>query len=85
VQNLQEKWRANNSTYGSLANIGYGGTASQEGFYTIAVSGTSATGYTTTASAVSGTTQAGDTGCTTLTITVSAANPRGAKTPAACW
>ena len=85
IQNLQEKYRANNSTYGSLAQIGYSGATSKEGYYTPTITSNSATGYTATATAVSGTTQASDSGCTAITITVSAANPRGAKTPASCW
>ena len=32
----QEKWRANNRTYGSLADLGRG-TASTEGYYRLAV------------------------------------------------
>lgn len=84
LQNLQEKYRANNTTFGTLAQIG-GSAASSDGYYTLAVSGNTATAYTLTATAVAGTTQAADTGCTAPTLTVSAANPRGVKAPAACW
>ena len=49
AQLSQAKFRANNSTYGSLADIGVS-TTSPEGQYTIAISGTpSATTYTITA------------------------------------
>lgn len=87
VQTLQEKWRANNALYGAtLAGIGFPGTTSNEGYYTIAIAANpSGVAYTVTAAAVSGTSQASDSGCTTLTLTISAANPRGAKTPATCW
>lgn len=87
VQTLQEKWRANNALYSAvLADIGFPGATSNEGFYTIAIAANpSGVAYTVTAAAVSGTSQASDTGCTTLTLTISAANPRGAKTPAGCW
>ncbi|MGD9661071.1 MAG: type IV pilin protein [Porticoccaceae bacterium] len=87
VQNLQEKYRANNTTYGTLAQIGFTGTASVEGRYTIAVTGNTAVAYTVTATGVGD--QANDsvgaTSCSPLTITVSADNPRGVKTPPACW
>jgi type IV pilus assembly protein PilE len=84
IQNQQEKWRANHSTYGTLANIGVT-SPSLEGYYTLSISGNTAVAYTATAAAVSGTSQANDTGCTSLVITVSAISPRGAKSPAACW
>ena len=83
IQNLQEKWRANNATYGSLANIGFTGSTSTDGYYGLAVSGAGATGYVVTATAQGS--QASDTGCTSITLTVNAANPRGLKAPAACW
>ena len=44
----QEKYRANNTTYGSLAEIDVN-SASPDGYYTIAISGTNATSYTVTA------------------------------------
>ncbi|MEA3298656.1 MAG: type IV pilin protein [Pseudomonadota bacterium] len=83
IQNLQEKWRANNPAYGSLANIGFTGTTSVDGYYSLAVSGASATGFVVTATGLGP--QASDTGCTSITLTVSAANPRGVKAPASCW
>lgn len=83
IQNLQEKWRANNSTYGSLTNIGFTGSSSVDGYYSLAVSGAGANGFVVTATAQGA--QTSDTGCTSITLTVSAANPRGLKAPAACW
>ena len=85
LQNQQEKWRANNTTFNDFADA-----TSVDGFYTLAVTDDSdtATGYTLTATAVDGTSQAGDTAgtdCTVMTLTVAAATPRGVKTPAACW
>jgi type IV pilus assembly protein PilE len=84
VQTLQEKWRANNTTYGSLADIG-GDATTAEGYYNIAVTNTSGTGYTATATATG--VQAADTDCATFTLTVSAGNSRGAKTATSgsCW
>lgn len=84
LQSQQEKYRANNTTFGTLAQIG-GLAASSDGFYTLTVGNAAATSYTLTATAVAGTTQAADTGCTAMTLTVVAASPRGVKAPAVCW
>lgn len=85
IQLQEEKWRLNNSTYGSLGDV-WGGVATTEGgYYAIAITGVSATGYTITATTTGS--QVGDseggTDCDTLTLT----NNNGAvtKTPAACW
>lgn len=93
VQQAQERWRANNTTYSSqLANTavspalpnGLGVSATTSGgYYTLALSANTATGYIATATAVSGTSQAGDTACTTLTVTVT--NGSAVNTPTNCW
>lgn len=99
VQQAQERWRANNTAYGTLANIGVT-SSSQGGYYTISTSTltgsqtcnsaayTCTTGscYSATATAVSGKSQAGDnsgTDCTVLTTS----NISGCmvNTPTACW
>lgn len=73
IQLAEEKWRANNPTYGTLANIGVSATSDQ-GYYTLSIgSGPTSTSYVATASAVSGSSQASDTGCTSITITVNGA------------
>ncbi len=82
IQNEQERWRANHSTYGTLNEIGVGST-SQEGYYSLSVSNISGTSYTAEADPAGA--QAADTDCDPMTITVNAANPRGEKTPADCW
>ena len=68
----------------SLAN---GTGTSDDGLYTLALSNVTATGYTATASAVAGTSQAADTGtgtnCTVLTLQVAGQNLT--RTPAECW
>lgn len=48
----QERYRTNNTTYGTMLDLGVCGAAtcpSPSGFYTLAVSANSATGYTLTA------------------------------------
>lgn len=80
----QEKWRANKTTYGTLANVWGGVTTTSGGYYTLAVATNTATAFSVTATAVSGTSQANDTGCTVFTI-----NERGPLTDTdtlkACW
>ena len=83
AQQAQERWRGINLSYaGTMTTLGLG-DSTVDGLYTLAVSGASATGYTLTATAVSGKSQAADTGCTNLTVTV----VRGDATtaPATCW
>lgn len=83
AQQLQEKYRANNPTYGAtVGDIGMSAT-SDNGYYSIAVSSATASNFTLTATAVAGKSQASDTGCTSLTITQVGANATTA--PAACW
>ena len=86
VQQAQERWRANNPQYTTLANVGFS-SASPSGYYTIAstaaAGAAAASGYTVTATAVSGKSQTSDSGCTVLTLTVAAGTP--AYTPATCW
>jgi type IV pilus assembly protein PilE len=86
VQQAQERWRAGNAQYTSLASLGIPSTTSN-GYYTIAASagaGAAAVhSYTVTATAVGGKSQAGDSGCTVLTLSVSGGTP--SYTPAACW
>jgi type IV pilus assembly protein PilE len=81
----EERYRTTNTTYGSLAQVWGGVTASTGGYYTLAISNTSATAYTITATAtgVQTSDQEGSTACTPLVLTVSAGTVT--KTPASCW
>lgn len=71
VQQAQERWRANHSTYAStLSDVGVS-AATQNGYYTIAIDDTVgatsfATSYTVIATGVSGKTQADDGDCVRL-------------------
>lgn len=80
----EERYRSNNTSYGTLAQIGVSGTSAQ-GYYTIAVSGASATGYTVTATGtgIQASDTEGGTACNVLTLTVS--NTTTTQAPAACW
>lgn len=73
VQQAQERWRANHATYASdltsAAPTGLGLAATTpSGYYTIAVSGTTATAYEVTATANTGTSQANDADCGKLGV-----------------
>ena len=95
VQQAQERWRANNVSYSSDVSSSSTGlklvsgttVASSynlpSGYYSIEITDTSGSGYTLTATGVSGSSQASDTGCTTLTVAVS--NGTATNTPTACW
>lgn len=81
----EERYRTTNTQYGSLAQVWGGVTTSTQGFYTLSISNTSATGYTITASAVGDQVNdsASGTSCSTMTLTVSSGTVT--KTPAVCW
>lgn len=93
LQWAQERWRSNNTAYGSLAEIGMN-AASPAGYYTLQVSDNSANGYEVLALATGA--QAGDAHCTHLKLAMQGANPvytsgpdaNTANTPAdnrKCW
>lgn len=81
----EEQYRMTNLQYGTLAQVWSGVTASTGGYYTLAISGVSGTGYTLTATAQGA--QAGDTegstSCATLQLTMSSGTLT--RTPAICW
>lgn len=91
IQQLQERYRVHHVEYGSLTQIGYPGAMlpevlTEQGHYTLTVSGNTATGYLATATATG--VQAADTGCATLVIEVSASHPRGQRQSTGgevCW
>jgi len=71
VMQLQERWRANNSSFGaSLSDIGAPAT-SKSGYYSLSMPGTiDNSQYTALATAVSGSSQADDTPCAVLAVKV---------------
>ena len=75
------------NTCGSTAALSTVNAASSSanGFYTMSITASSATGNAYEIKAVANGDQAEDTGCTTLTITFNATNPRGLKAPTDCW
>jgi len=101
LQQAQERWRANNSSYtATLSDLHLGwnpATHSSAGYYAVNIDSADASGYTATASAVSGTSQAGDSRCTTMRVRLAGGNlqyggchgctvPGGAlDDPDRCW
>lgn len=98
IQHAQERWRAQCPCYAaSLAAPATGcpttacaadrglarAATSRGGHYTLAISDPSPSGYTLTATAAPGSSQAGDGTCATLTITVR--HGHGVLAPQACW
>jgi len=87
-----EQWRSNNPSYANAVSPAVGvGTyptvAASNAYYTFAISGQSATGFTVTATAKTGTSQVNDkdqgTSCTPMTMTM--ANGVVTPSPAACF
>ena len=89
IAQAQERWRANNATYnGTLTganSLNIGNPSS--GYYTLAVSGNTATAYTATATAAGA--QASDAKCTALTLAMNAGTisygKTGSGTVNQCW
>lgn len=81
IQLSEEKYRANNSSYGTLAQLGLTATVINTDYYTFAVAAATNT-YTITATPQG--TQASDkqygTACASLTL-----NQNSDKSPADCW
>lgn len=80
IAQAQETWRSNNTTYGALTDLGIAST-SIGCYYTLAITTPTATGYTLTLTPAG--TQANDTTCKPMTMTVTLGNP--AYSPPACW
>ena len=60
-------------------------TSSNEGYYTVSIESSSASGNSYTIVLTPTGSQAADTDCSPMKISFSATNPSGAKTPADCW
>ena len=83
LQQAQERYRSNNTSYGAtLAAVSQSATSAGS-YYGLVLSAVSAAGYTLTLTGVSSSSQASDSGCSTLTAVVSNGSPT--LSPAACW
>ncbi len=84
----QERWRANNSTFTNvLGSAGLNVANPSSGYYTLGVTGNTATAYVATATAAGS--QASDTKCTSLIFTMNSGTvtygSTGTATPGKCW
>ena len=83
LQMDQEKHRANNAAYAAVvgaAGLGWPSETTENGYYKIAITANDAAGFTATATAETGTSQANDAPCTTITI-----DQDGAAGVLDCW
>jgi type IV pilus assembly protein PilE len=85
IQLAEERYRMKNSSYGSLAQVWNGVSATTGGYYTIAISNTSATSYTITATATGSQTTDSEDGNSCATLSLAYSNNAVTKTPSACW
>ncbi len=88
VEQAQERWRGAHPGYAAELAApppqGLGlNAASAGGYYSLALSDAGAAGYAVAAVAVAGRSQAGDSGCTTLVVTVR--HGSAVRTPPDCW
>ncbi len=83
----QERYYLQNNSYGTMANLG--DPTTENGWYTLAVTGANANTFTATATAKSTGAQADDTLCQVFSIDASglrtASNASAADTSDACW
>ncbi|NMP14844.1 type IV pilin protein [Thalassotalea sp. Y01] len=87
----QKKLRGNCATYGSsfgsvnncTAKTVRGSATTDNGYYQLSLGSVTGNAYVITATAQG--VQTKDTGCTSMTLTFSASNPKGLKAPSACW
>jgi type IV pilus assembly protein PilE len=84
VQQAQERWRSNNTTYSAnlVADLNLNAT-SAEGYYALSLSGADSVRYLLTLTPVAGRSQAKDTRCTSMTVQVDRGNPT--LFPSECW
>lgn len=82
IQQEQERWRANNTSYATLSELGLP-AQSTGGYYDLTITDATASGFTAQAIAAVDSGQNSDAGCATLTVTVT--NGSAANTPTDCW
>ena len=81
VAGLQERFYLQNNRYSTvLADVGVGNPNTENGYYTLSIPVANVSAFSITATAINGSGQEADVGCTVLTLTNA-----GVKTPATCW
>lgn len=78
IQQAQERWRANRSTYtanlGDLQHTLDGDAKTASGYYTVSIDAADGAGYTLSAVAVTGSSQAKDSNCSTMRVRLAGGN-----------
>lgn len=85
IQLAEERYRLSNAAYGDLTQVWNGVTTTEGGYYTLSVSGLSATSYTITATAVGDQANDSQDGTSCATLSLSYASNAVTKTPTECW
>ncbi len=86
AQQAQERFRLTNTSYATNVTSLTGacsGTPCGSEHYTLSISGASGSGYTLTATARSTSSQAADSGCTSISVVMAGAV--ATQSPATCW
>ncbi len=83
LQQEQERWRANNASYGTLANV-WTGTDSLDGYYTLSVTAQSAADFTAQAAPKAGGPQVGD-DCGTFRVDRNGPDYSAGFADRVCW
>jgi type IV pilus assembly protein PilE len=81
----EERYRTTNTTYGTLAQVWAGVTASTGGYYTLAITVNTATEYTITATAVGNQASDAESGTSCATLTLDSNGGTITKSPTICW
>lgn len=85
IQQAQERWRANSPSYADQLATLQVDANSPKGYYALSLSNVDSSGYTATATAVSGKAQAGDTACATMTVQLSSGRLNYLPSGSGCW
>lgn len=84
IEQLQENFRTNSTTYGSLANV-WTGTQTPEGYYTLSITSPSSIGYTATATANGDQANDDEDGTSCNPLQVQVVGLQVLRTPEECW
>lgn len=83
IRMAEERWRADNPTYGTLADVGNPGAGNT--YYTFAIDNITATTFTVTATAQGAQTDDNQGGVSCASLTVNQAGTKGPAGKEACW
>lgn len=85
IEQEQELYRTNNTSYGTLAQVWNGATATPDNHYNLSITNVTATGYTVTATATGDQARDDEAGVVCNPLQVVVTNLQTTRTPAVCW